>query len=112
MQKKDIITISQAWSKSQNETQVSSMYKAISGDWGKMESTGTHVAFVGRVVYWSKTGSGNGDAEIPESKFRYFAELRTDDGTKNIWVEAGQSHVEVTAGANTRWELSGLFISQ
>lgn len=113
MQKSNVTTISQNWCKSQTETQMASVYKALSGDWGVSGGNGdTRVAYVGHLVIWSKTGSGAGDAEIPESKSRYFAQLKTDSGTSNIWVEANQSHIEVAVDSGARWELSGLFIVQ
>jgi hypothetical protein len=83
---------------------------AITGSWGSSRSRDTEVAYIGKICYWRKIGSGTMTFAVPPNKLsQYFAQLLTETGSRGVLIPQGITQVSVSMPPNQAWQLTGMF---
>jgi len=83
---------------------------AITGSWGSSRSYDTQIAYIGKVCFWRKIGSGTMTFSIPPNNLdNYFAELLNNTSAKGILINKGLSQLTVSMSENEAWQVTGIF---
>lgn len=83
---------------------------AITGSWGSFRALDTEVAYIGKVCFWRKIGSGTMTFAVPPNKLsQYFAQLLTETGSRGVLIPQGINQVSVSMPPNQAWQLTGMF---